>query len=59
MSLLGIYPSAKKIEVYKESSYIITNLLERYGDKFGLEQVKARQAELARYAVKTWPLTFA
>ena len=56
---LGNVSFGEKMEVYKESSYLITNMLERYGDKFGLEQVKARQAELATYAVKTWPLTFA
>jgi hypothetical protein len=56
---LGNVSFGEKMEVYKESSYLITNMLERYGDNFGLEQVKARQAELAAYAVKTWPLTFA
>jgi len=48
-----------KVETYKQSSYVITYKLEDYGKKFGVEEVKARQAELAKLAVKTWPLTFA
>jgi hypothetical protein len=49
----------EKVKVYKESSYKVTYTLEKYGGKFGVDEVKGRQAELAKFAVKTWPLTFA
>ena len=48
----------EKVKVYKDSTYKITNSLEKYGNKFGFDEIKARQLELAQHAVKTWPLTF-
>jgi Protein of unknown function DUF262/Protein of unknown function (DUF1524) len=46
----------KKI-VYGESGYFITKQVARY-DAWGLKEIKERQAELAKIAVKTWRLTF-
>jgi hypothetical protein len=48
---------SEKVAVYKESAYGVTNQLEVFGDHFGLEQIRARQIELAKVAVKTWPIT--
>jgi hypothetical protein len=55
---LGNKAFAEKVGVYKESTYMITNQLEKYGADFGVEHAKARQAELAKIAVKTWSLKF-
>jgi hypothetical protein len=55
---LGNQPFSKKVEVYKTSNYKLTNRLEKYGSTFGVDEIKARQAEMAKLAVKTWPLTF-
>lgn len=55
---LGNEPFSEKVKVYRESPYRVTNMLEKYGLTFGVEQIKERQAELARLAIKTWPLTF-
>lgn len=51
-------PFSEKILVYKESAFRITNQLEKFGETFGLEQAKQRQAELAKIAVRTWSLKF-
>ncbi|HEY8260516.1 MAG TPA: DUF262 domain-containing protein [Methylosinus sp.] len=56
--VIGNAPFREKKEIYRESAYMITNDLEKYGDEFGVEQVKNRQAELAKLAVKTWSLSF-
>lgn len=55
---LGNQSFEEKVKVYKDSTYKITNSLEKYGNKFGFDEIKARQLELAQHAVKTWPLTF-
>jgi Protein of unknown function (DUF1524) len=56
---LGNDPFKEKVKIiYRESAYGVTNTLESYGTQFGIEQIKARQSELAKIAVKTWPLTF-
>lgn len=47
-----------KVKAYKESAYLITNQPEKFGSTFGIDQVKERQAELAKTAVKTWSLKF-
>lgn len=49
---------AEKVKVYKNSEYAITNQLEKYGNSFGLTEVKDRQNQLSALAVKTWSLTF-
>jgi hypothetical protein len=49
---------AEKVEEYKISSYKITHSLEDFGTKFESEEIKTRQAAMAKLAVKTWPLTF-
>lgn len=55
---LGNVPFSEKVKVYKESPYRITHSLEKYGTNFGVQQIKERQEQLAKLAVKTWPLTF-
>jgi hypothetical protein len=55
---LGNVAFHEKVKSYRDSAYRVTNTLEAYGTQFGMEQVKSRQAELAKIAVKTWPLTF-
>jgi hypothetical protein len=56
--MLGNALFVAKQRVYGESAYKVTNRLESFGDYFGPDQVKERQAELSKLAVKTWPLTF-
>ena len=55
---IGNAPFSDKVTVYKDSAYTVTNTLEKYGGTFGLKEIRQRQAELAKLAVKTWPLTF-
>lgn len=55
---LGNSPFCEKVKAYKDSSYMVTNTLDKYGNKFGSNEIKSRQAELANLAVKTWPVTF-
>lgn len=55
---LGNKSFVEKVSVYKDSNYKITNGLVQYGDVFGVEQVKVRQMELAKFAVQTWSLKF-
>jgi hypothetical protein len=54
---IGNASFAEKLPVYKDSQYTITNKLENYTE-FGIEQIKERQGELAKLAVKAWSLTF-
>ena len=55
---LGNVPFAEKVQVYRDSPYRVTKILEKYGADFGVLQIKERQEELAKLAVKTWTLTF-
>ncbi len=55
---IGNASFAEKVKVYKDLGYLVTQGLEKYGDKFGLDEIRSRQKELAQCAVKTWPLTF-
>jgi hypothetical protein len=55
---IGNAPFKEKVEIYQESGYTITNSLEKHGEMFGIEQIKERQAELAKLAIRAWPLTF-
>ena len=55
---LGNVSFAEKVKIYKDSPYRVTNSLTKYGTKFGAEQIKERQEQLAKLAVKTWALTF-
>lgn len=55
---IGNQSFQEKVKSYSQSSYIITNSLEKIIGGFGLEEIKIRQLELAKLAVKTWPLTF-
>jgi hypothetical protein len=46
----------KKV-VYKDSGYYTTQRIAEF-DGWGLKQIRERQSELAKIAVKTWRLTF-
>lgn len=48
---------ADKVKVYQGSSYQVTQELAQYS-AWGLRQIRERQAQLAKVAVRTWPLTF-
>lgn len=54
---IGNLPFGDKVKVYKESTYKVTNALEKYTN-FGADEIKQRQEELAKCALETWPLTF-
>ncbi len=55
---LGNASFAQKVNVYKGSPYRITHSLEKFGTEFGVDQIKERQEQLAKAAVKTWTLNF-
>jgi len=55
---LGNATFAEKKRSYKRSSYEITKQVAGY-TKWKLEQIKDRQANMAKIAVKTWSLKFA
>jgi hypothetical protein len=48
----------EKVKTYKDSQYSITNQLEKFGNTFGINEVKNRQADLAKLAAKTWSIKF-
>lgn len=54
---IGNKTFAEKKQVYKDSAYFTTQQIAKY-DGWGLKQIRERQAELAKVAVKTWRLTF-
>jgi hypothetical protein len=47
----------EKKEIFKASGYYITQQIAEYDD-WGLDEIRLRQMELAKTAIKTWPLTF-
>jgi hypothetical protein len=47
----------EKKAVFKASGYYITQQIAEY-DEWGLDEIRLRQMELAKIAIKTWPLTF-
>jgi hypothetical protein len=49
---------AEKRAVLKQSGYSVTNEVANY-EKWDLEQIRDRQAKMAKIAVKTWTLSFA
>ncbi|MGO8953042.1 MAG: HNH endonuclease family protein [Rhodomicrobium sp.] len=53
-SALGNKSFAEKKKVYAESAYAITQLVSD-AKRWTLEEIKQRQAEMAKIAVKTWP----
>ncbi|MER9504442.1 DUF262 domain-containing protein [Mesorhizobium sp. M0579] len=55
---IGNLPFEEKLKEYKQSAFTITNQLDAYSPTFGPEQAKARQADLAKFAIKTWNLKF-
>lgn len=54
---LGNKSFLEKREVYAKSAYYITKQVSEYTE-WDLEQIRKHQAELAKIALKTWPLTF-
>ncbi len=56
-SSLGNKGFADKKEVYAQSSYEITRPVAEY-KQWTLEQIKKRQADMAKVALKAWPLNF-
>ena len=54
---LGNCDFASKREVFRQSSYSVTADVALY-DVWGLDQVRARQAQLAKVAVRTWTIDF-
>jgi hypothetical protein len=55
---LGNLSFEDKKAIYAESSYLITQQVATY-PKWTIDDIRHRQAGLARIAVKTWPLTLA
>jgi hypothetical protein len=54
---IGNQSYAAKQPAYRESSYAITNQVA--GQLWwGLNEIRSRQKEMAKIAVKTWPLEF-
>lgn len=47
----------EKKRIFARSGYFITQQVAKY-DTWGLKEIRERQAELAKIAVKTWRLTF-
>jgi Protein of unknown function (DUF1524) len=47
----------EKKMIYAASGYLITQQVAKY-DIWSLKEIRERQAELAKTAVKTWRLTF-
>jgi hypothetical protein len=54
---LGNLAFEKKRATFSQSSYSVTKQVAQY-ETWGLEQIRSRQAELAKIAVKTWTLDF-
>jgi Protein of unknown function (DUF1524) len=48
---------AERKSAYLESSYLITNQIGEY-EVWGMEQIRDRQAKMAKIAVKTWAMKF-
>ena len=53
---------SKKIAEYKNSTYLLTQQIEKIArkaqnDKWGKEEIDSRQINLAKLAVKAWPIT--
>jgi hypothetical protein len=54
---VGSKSFAEKKPTYKDSGYFTTQRIAEF-DTWGLKEIRERQAELAKIAVKTWRLTF-
>lgn len=54
-NIVGNDSFLKKLEVYKKSSFLLTNQLGEV-QKWDIEEIDNRQKVLANFAVKTWPL---
>ena len=54
---LGNTSFDQKRKIYEESSYAVTNQIASY-PRWTMEEIRKRQAELAKTAVKTWSQNF-
>ena len=54
---LGNKTFEEKKAAYSESSYLITNQIAEY-DKWGIDEIKAKQLKMAEIAKKAWSLDF-
>ncbi len=54
---IGNKTFSEKREMFKTSGYFITQQIGDY-DNWGLDEIRLRQMDLAKIAVKTWPLNF-
>lgn len=54
---VGNKPFAERKAAYHNSSYLITNQIAEY-KSWGIEQIRDRQAKMAKIAVKTWSMKF-
>jgi hypothetical protein len=48
---------AEKREALKQSGYSVTNEVANY-NRWGIDEIRDRQAKMAKIAVKTWSLSF-
>ena len=55
---LGALAFPAKREAFAQSAYAVTKQVAEYDD-WGLDEIRDRQADLAKIAVKTWTLSFA
>ena len=55
-SLIGSSLFAVKRPILKDSTYILTSEVSKYGT-WGIKDINERQKKLAELAVKTWPIT--
>jgi hypothetical protein len=55
---LGNASFDQKRPIFEQSSYLITNQVAAY-KQWTIEEIRKRQAEMAKIAVKTWSLSFA
>jgi hypothetical protein len=56
---LGNKSWADKKAIFAQSGYFLTKMMCEYGDDWELDEIRDRQAKLAKIALKTWTLSFA
>jgi hypothetical protein len=54
---IGNKTFAEKKAIFQVSGYFITQQIAEYDD-WGLDEIRIRQMEIAKTAIKTWPVTF-
>jgi len=55
-STVGNKSFSDKKSAYKDSPYLMTDILSNYGDTWGPDEITDRQNKLAEYAPKVWPI---